>query len=169
MSAINNNKNSQEKKISEIPDTQTELSGEQIPEIPYIRQASFYNPEKEIDKLYKWMYGIVVAMAIAFFFILYDFIKEKEIIINYGNLSDKYFERYLDLNNSFNNIKNQNNLIELKIQEMETRSEALNNIIEDDTIRKSEKIELENKINQQQDMLDCLKNKRYWQYEQCFK
>ena len=50
-----------------------------------------------------------------------------------------------------------------KIQEIE------DDIIENDAIRKSEKIELENKINQQQDALDCLKNKRYWQYEQCFK
>jgi len=88
------------------PTAPLEPSGGQVSQTPTptTQQASYYNPEKEIDKLYKWLYGIVVAAVIAFFFILFDFIKEKEVIINYGSLADKYFDRYIELNNSFYNL-----------------------------------------------------------------
>ncbi|MFH1387836.1 MAG: hypothetical protein ABIG88_00845 [Patescibacteria group bacterium] len=107
-------------------------------------KAGYFNPEKEIDKLYKWMYAVVIAITIAFFFVLADFIIEKAVIINYGNLSDKYFERYLELNNSFNEIKNQDNLKDQRILILEESNQEL------------------------QETINCFKIKKYISSE-CFK
>jgi len=129
------------------PTAPLEPSGGQVSQTPTptTQQASYYNPEKEIDKLYKWLYGIVVAAVIAFFFILFDFIKEKEVIINYGSLADKYFDRYIELNNSFYNL-------------------------DKEFIKKDQKImELENENTKLSEKINCLESKRYWQFEECFR
>lgn len=125
------------------------------------KEPEIVDPNIEIPKINKKLkffnnvlIGIISILGIAFIGFIID-------AIYFHVTNNEYSEKQVDINNSFNEIKNQNNSIELKIQEMETGSGALNNIIENDTIRKSEKIELENKINQQQNTLDCLKNKRY--------
>jgi len=134
--------------VSSAPSTPTTTaSGEQASSAPSTQTtiASYYNPEKEINKLYTWLYAIVIAIGIAFFFMLFSFIQDKEVIINYGNLSDKYFDRYIELNNSFNDIKNQSALDNQKIIIIESENKKLLNIS------------------------DCIKDKKYWQYNQCFK
>jgi hypothetical protein len=144
---INNVISESENPKEQIPDLTTNLTaeGKQTPDLPATPtvQASYFNPEKEIDKLYKWLYAIVIAVVIAFFFMLFDFINEKQIIINYGNLADKYFDKYLELNKFVNDLNNATK--DQKISELSKQNDKLINITE------------------------CLKNKKYWQYEQCFK
>lgn len=114
----------------------------QVPESLATTQATYSSPEKEIDKLYKLLYGVMIAVVVAFFIMLFDFIKDKDVIINYENLSDKYFDRYLELNNSFN---------------------KLNLSIKDQRIN-----DLEKENNELVALTGCLKEKKYWQYEECF-
>jgi hypothetical protein len=115
----------------------------QVPENPATTQATYSSPEKEIDKLYKLLYGVMIAVVIAFFIMLFDFIKDKDVIVNYGNLSDKYFDRYLELNDSF---------------------DELNLSIKDEKIKY-----LEEKNSELATLTSCLKGKKYWQYDECFK
>ena len=120
--------------------------------------------EKRIEKTSNFMMTIAGVIIIAFF------LSAVPIYLDY--LKNNY-ERYVSLSNnledSINELKIQYSLINLKVHETERKGIILNNMIKNDTINKSEKEYLENNINQQQAVLDCLKEKKYWQYEQCFK
>ena len=82
------------------------------------------------------------------------------VALDFFKYNNERHEKYI---NEISKVQLNLELNRNKIQEIE------DDIINNDTVKKSEKIELENKINQQQGILDCLKGKRYWQYEQCFK
>ena len=60
-----------------------------------------------------------------------------------------------------------------KVDDLEKQNVVLENKIKNDMTTKSEKESLERIINNQQimieDLKNCLKNKKCWQYEECFK
>lgn len=110
--------------------------------------------EKQQDKVNNFMIkltGITVGVF---------FVTGAMIALDYFKYNNERHEKYI---NEISKIQLDLELNRNKIQEIE------DNTINNDTIKKSEKTELENKVNQQQNTLDCLKNKRYWQYEQCLK
>jgi len=72
-----------------------------------------------------------------------------------------------NLNNSISELKNKNNSMELKVQEIERKGIILNDLIKNDTIKNSEKEKLQNEINNLQSVVDCLRIKGYFS-NKCF-
>ena len=77
--------------------------------------------------------------------------------LNYANLHQDYLNKNVQLKDVITEVKNQNNLMELKIHEIE-KNETINN---------SENEELEKEIDKLQSILDCLKIKGYFT-NKCF-
>lgn len=107
------------------------------------------NMQKEIDRINHLMVGVVIFVVVSvlgtFFLLLFDFIKEKDLYLRYNDLYDNYSEKNSSLIEKINN------------QEIEI-------------VKKEQRIsELEKDDKKLLDITDCLRNKKYWQYEQCFK
>lgn len=76
-------------------------------------------------------------------------------ILNLFDIYDyrvKYFQQYKE-----------------KVEELEKQNINFENRLLYNTVTKQEKDDLEKIINTQQMIIDCLRSKKYWQYEECFK
>lgn len=106
-----------------------------------------------------WMTGIIVGVFfITGILIALDYFKNN--YDRYNGLSDNF-------NSSINEVKNKNNFIELKVQEIERKGIILNDLIKNNNISNSEKEELKNEVNKLQSVVDCLKIKGYFS-NKCF-
>ncbi len=115
------------KEVPQTPAPTTPTGGGQVPQTPAptTQQASFYNPEKEIDKLHGYFVAVVLFVVISFlgtFFLLtWDHIKDKDLYIKYNDLDQMYSQKVIELNNKINqqeieinNLKNQMDMLHAK-------------------------------------------------------
>lgn len=105
--------------------------------------GAFSSLTEKVGYLQWLMFGVVIIVGLGFVINLFD-------IYNYRY---SYFKD--------------------KVDDLEKQNVVLENKIKNDMTTKSEKESLERIINNQQIMIEdfknCLKNKNYWQYEECFK
>jgi len=108
-----------------------------------IPPGAFSSLTEKVGYLQWLMFGVVIIVGLGFVINLFD-------IYNYRY---SYFKD--------------------KVDDLEKQNVVLENKIKNGMTTKSEKESLERIINNQQimieDLKNCLKNKKYWQYEECFK
>lgn len=86
-----------------------EVEGKQTPEAPatpFIVQKSYYNPEKEISRIWYVIIGLVIFVVITFittfYLIISDFIREKELLLKYYDVYQGYSQDNFDLKDRIN-------------------------------------------------------------------
>ena len=114
---MSNNQNKKnpitEEIMKEIPSSFSEYISS--PEYEKPQQASFYNPEKQIDRIWGLMLGLLAFVVISFlgtlFILICDQIKEKDLYLEYNKFYKEYSEKNIQLNNAVNqNLIEVNNL-----------------------------------------------------------
>ena len=104
------------------PITPTVSSGGQVPQnptpAPITQQASFYNPEKEIDRLHGYFVAVVVFVVVSFlgtfYIISLDFLKDKDIYLKYDDVYKNYADQNSDSKIQINNLENEIELLKAK-------------------------------------------------------
>ncbi len=120
-------------------------------------KSEFENYRKSLRRTDRMLMGITILFAVsfvvAFYLIVFDSIKEKDLYLQNNNLYQNYSSRNSELRDKINEQQ-------IEINNLENEIEVLENY---------KMLNLEDENNKLLEVMDCLKAKKYWQYEECFK
>ncbi len=140
-------------------------------EVQETRPSDAYPASKgeNLEKLYKIA---IIAIAIAIFILAVDIWQDNILHSRITELEREvadYRKEFAEQKDNFNSeiFTSKNELLNYKNELFQKESEQ-NKIIESFT-NNERIIAIEGKIEEHLNILNCLKTKRYWQYEQCFK
>ena len=112
--------------------TTSKSSGGQVPQIPptpTTQQASYYNPEKEIEKLHGYFIAVVVFVVLAFLIEIYtmnlDRIKDKDLYLRYNDLYQQYSIQNSELKDKINAQKIEVNNLRNEIEVLRAKNPYL--------------------------------------------